>query len=190
MTRRSKIIILIVLLILALLFLFWLLWSLFRPATSIKPVETGTRPLPPTEEQLPTPEPEQPSVEQQQHTQSASVQSLSKTFTERYGSFSSESDFANLRDVEVLMTASFAAQTQAYIDTAVAPEDYYSVTTRVVSIAVDAMDETAGMATVSIATQREEAKDEPQNISVRYQTLKLELKMEDGEWKVDSATWL
>jgi len=59
----------------------------------------------------------------------------------------------------------------------------------VLNVAVDAMDETAGTAIVSVNTQREEAVGSSQNTRVSYQTLVLEFVKEDDAWKVDAATW-
>lgn len=187
MSRRSKLIIILVLILLALLLLIFLLFRLFaKPAPAPAPVPQANEQLPASNEAVIPPSQQQA---QEERVSSASVQSLSKTFTERYGSYSSESHFENLTDVMGLMTDSFAAETQAYIDTAKTPPEYYGVTTHVISIDVTAMDETAGTATVTVETQREEATGSIQNVTVKYQTLVLTMVQIDGQWKISSATW-
>lgn len=185
-TRRNLLVAILVLLLLLLAFLLW--WFL-RP----EPVAPVVTPPAPTTT-LPTTDTESVSEireqqEQEERTNTASLQSASKTFAERYGSYSTEAEFANLRDVLPLMSASLAAETEAFIEGATPAAEYYGVTTRVISVTVDAVDETEGTATVTVTTQREEAKGDIQNITVRYQDLRLTFVMENGTWKVSSATW-
>jgi biopolymer transport protein ExbD len=122
-------------------------------------------------------------------TGEVSVTNLAKTFVERYGSYSNESDFANLEDVLVLMTEELANETRAFIETARAGETHYSITTRVISMEVEEQNAEEGYAIVQVTTQREEANGSPQNVDVRYQELVLELVYVDGAWKVSRATW-
>ncbi|HBK34695.1 MAG: hypothetical protein UU08_C0002G0013 [Candidatus Uhrbacteria bacterium GW2011_GWE2_40_58] len=126
---------------------------------------------------------------EQQLVSESAVRSLSDTFTERYGSYSTESDFANLRDVLVLMTDRFAADTQNYLDSAKSSDDYYAVTTQVLNVKILDFDEEAKTATTSVSTQRQESRGTIQDMSVIYQTLFLELIWEQGMWKVDVAEW-
>lgn len=128
-------------------------------------------------------------TEQEERTAGATVVSLSKTFTERYGSYSNEANFSNLEDVIPLMSTSFAKETRDFIDSNEVPEEYYGVSTRVITVSVDSQDDTLGRAQVSITTQREESVDSPQNSSTKFQDIILTFKTEGGTWKVDSATW-
>lgn len=185
-TRRNLLIAILVLLLLLIALVAW--WFL----RSEPEVPVATPPV--VEQTLPSADREtisdvQQKEEREERANTASIQSASKTFSERYGSYSTEAEFANLRDVLPLMSAAFAAKTQAFIDGATPSAAYYGVTTRAVTIRVNATDEAAGTADVTVTTQREEAKDVPQNVSVRYQDLELTFIMEDGEWKVDSAVW-
>lgn len=189
-SRRAKVTALLVLLLLALLLGGFFLWRLVpsrTPAPSVPVID----PTPEPNEPARTPERANsaPTVVEGDRTATFSIQSLAKTFTERFGSYSTEADFANLRDVLPLMSASYAGQTQAYLATAVSPSEYYGVTTRIVSIKVLSSDEAAGTASLDVSTQREEAKGSVQNVSVRYQTLHLSLLKENNAWKVDTATW-
>lgn len=185
-TRRNLLVILLALLALLIAFLLW--WFL-RP----KAAPVAVSPPPAASQALPSTKPTISDVRQQEAQQervsTASVQTAAKIFTERYGSYSSEANFANLTDVLPLMTEAFAAKTRAYVETAQAPTDYYAVTTHVVTIAVDGQDDAAGTARVTVTTQREEAKGSVQDASVRYQDLVLTLLKENDAWLVSSATW-
>lgn len=186
-TRRNLLIAILVLLFLLLAFLLW--W--FLKPEPVAPVVTPPAPtttLPASD--TPTISETRQEAEQAERDNTASLQSASKTFAERYGSYSTEAEFANLRDVLPLMSASFAAETEAFVEGATPAAEYYGVTTRVISVSVDAVDEAEGTATVTVTTQREEAKGDIQNITVRYQDLRLTFVIENGTWKVSSATWV
>lgn len=185
-TRRN---VLIAILALFLLLLAGLLWMLFSREPAPAPVSA---PVPVVE--LPDAEGEgiaevRAREEQQERAATASLQSASKTFAERYGSYSTEAEFANLTDVLPLMSAAFAAETRAFVAGATPAAEYYGVTSRVVSLEVVSSDEAAGAASVRVTMQREEAKGSVQNVSVRYQALLLGFVMEGGAWKVSSAAW-
>lgn len=189
MTRRKRLLMVALILLALLLFLFWLLWVLFSGDRGTQVGEEEAQVIA-VEEVIPT----RPTIsekeleaERETRTTSADVVSLSKSFVTRYGSYSNEANFANLEDVLVLASTSFAAQLQTMIDTGVAPEEYYGVSTSIVTVKVDEKDETTSQVTVT--TQREEAVGSPQNISVGYQEIVLTFVMEDNVWKVDSATW-
>ncbi len=188
-SRRTKVILILVLLLLTLLVGGWIFWKLFSSGPVVEPAQVvDTTPEP--NEPARTPERATPSIiAGEDRAATVSIQSLAKTFTERFGSYSTEANFENLTDVLPLMTAAYAGETQAFLATAVSPSEYYGVTTRIVSIRVLASDETAGTASVEVSTQREEAKGSVQNVSIRYQMLSLSLLKENGAWKVNAATW-
>lgn len=190
MTRRKRIIIFL-LVILVLLLLLWWIFSFFFSQQK----ETSVSPAPVTQveqEVIPTrPTVSEVELEEERETRAASsdVLSLSKTFVTRYGSYSNEAQFANLEDVIPLMSAAFASETQTLIETSQIPEEYYSVTTHVITVTVETNDEEAGTAQVRVTTQREEARETPQNTTVKYQDIVLTFLKEQDVWKVDSAVW-
>lgn len=167
------------------------LLSLFLGGPKSTPTATPTAPEP-VVDTTPEPPPVPPvsqQVEQQARIESSVIQADAKGFTERYGSFSTEAQYANLRDVMPMMTAAFAAETQRTIANAPAATEYYGVTTRAVSVTVSLLDETAGTATVTIGTQRQETKGSARTSTVRYQDLILTYQRVGTDWKVSSATW-
>lgn len=188
MSRKKKVLIIVA--VVLFLFLLWLLvWFLNQkqqPIPSSAVVVEGISVVTPRAQ---TAEPSATTDKRIAETREidSSLQSLAITFVERYGSYSTESDFANLYDVMDLMTASFRDETQDFIATARASLSYYGVTTRVLSVKEIVSGETS--ASLEVATQREESKDSPQNSEVKYQTLVLTCLKEDGVWKVSSALW-
>lgn len=182
MTTKKKVL-LMVGVVLFLILLFLLIWFLFKqkpiPVTVI-PVETNTLVAPPRDTGVETVVPPIENVD-------TSLQSLAMTFAERYGSYSTETDFANLKDVLVLMSASLKAETEGFIAAAKTSNEYYGVTTNVLSVKVTSS--TADSGTVEVSTQREESKGGPQNSEISYQKLLLNCVKEGGVWKVASAIW-
>ena len=166
-------------LIVLILLLVWLFSHREKTATQI-PVPT------PIETEEPAPVPADVQKEVQQRQENSSVEVLAKTFAARYGSYSSESSFANLSDLYPLMTAGMQASTEAFIASTKLSPEFYGVTTRVISLNVKSNDKTSAI--VAVSTQREETKENVAPV-VRYQTLTLQLVFQSGTWKVDSAIW-
>lgn len=182
---------LLILIGIALVLFVAVLLSLFvgpKSTPTAAPVTAPSVPVVTTPEPAPTP-PISQQVEQQARTASSVIQADAKAFTERYGSFSTEAQYANLRDVMPLMTSAFAAQTERLIATFPAATEYYGVTTRAVSVTVSSLDEKAGTAAVTIGTQRSETKGSARTSTVRYQDFMLTFQMVGTDWKVSSATW-
>jgi len=114
-------------------------------------------------------------------------------FAERFGSFSNQNQFENLKDLEVFMSEKMKAWTDNFIleskaknpDTSV----YYGVTTKAIRANLVSLDEKAGKAEVLVSTQRWEAKETTTNIKVFYQDISIKFVFENKEWKVDGAIW-
>lgn len=184
--KRATLIVLIVIAFIALLI--FLLSLLFRhPKPSAQPVAQPAA----TEQSPATPTITSQIYKQEQETRNGSsdVIAFSKMFTERYGSYSNQANFQNIRDVIPLMSASFGSKTESDLKNKKAPDTFYGVTTRVITVKVVKSDEKAGTATVDLTTQQEEEIGSAQNTSVKYQDIELTFVKESGVWKVDSATW-
>lgn len=193
MSRRTRLIIFAFLFLILLLLLLLMLWFLWPRTDEPLVIEVET---PPQAQVVQEVVPSRPTISEQElegeresRVTSADVLSLSKTFVTRFGSYSNEANFANLKDVLPLTSTSFSAELQNIIDTSVPPEEYYGVTTSIVTVKVVEKDETAGTASTIITTQREEAVGSLQNVSVKYQDIVLTFVREESVWKVDSATW-
>ncbi|KKW32353.1 MAG: hypothetical protein UY77_C0026G0006 [Candidatus Uhrbacteria bacterium GW2011_GWA2_53_10] len=189
MERRHQLIGLLIItgiLVLAIVISLWRFLQLSPPSEVGNPVAEE-----PAQETVPAVSTESQAeleARQRERQRSASVQTTVKSFVERYGSFSTESNFANLRDVLPLTTGELETKTHQLLANPPVPTEYYGVTTRVVAITLGEMDE--GNAEVTVSTQREETKGATKTTSVRYQSIKLSLQKVNGEWKVSNATWL
>ncbi|MBI2475529.1 hypothetical protein HYV69_03855 [Candidatus Uhrbacteria bacterium] len=189
-TRKMRLTIIGLIVLVLLLLILWFLWFLSRPEKPVtveKTVETSQ-----TNEETttqPTLKEQQLKQEQDTRNQAAGVTSVAKMFVERYGSYSNEANFQNLIDVLPLMTPAFAEETKNIISKSTIPETYYGVTTKVLIITVENIDETKGFATIRLNTQRQISKDSPQNTNVENQEILLELVRLEGVWKVTSANW-
>ncbi len=122
----------------------------------------------------------------------ASAQVVGKIFAERYGSYSSESELANIEDVLDICTSSYRATLERFMNDmhgASAAETYYGVSTRVLSVKTTEMNAEGTTARLELLTQREEANGTVGNTSVSYQTMVLEMEKQGDAWKVNNATW-
>ncbi|MFA6132280.1 MAG: hypothetical protein WC702_04470 [Patescibacteria group bacterium] len=183
MSRKKKILLAAagILFLLLLLLLIWFL-NQKTPAASVVVVPEIEKPV-----VTPRVETEVTEAEVETEQVNTALQSLAITFAERYGSYSTQSSFANLYDVMDLMTATLRTQTENFIATAQTSPDYYGVTTRVLSVKIISSDATS--ASLEAATQREESNGGPQNSEIKYQKLLLTCLKENGVWKVASALW-
>jgi hypothetical protein len=108
-------------------------------------------------------------------------------FAERYGSFSNQSEYQNLRDLLPIMTERFRRESEAKLAAVPAgtPTQYVGVTSVKLSSKVVATDDASGRARVSVLVQETKTTaSEPPTTS--YKTYIVRLQKEGDEWKVDS----
>ncbi len=133
-----------------------------------------------------------PSPLTQADTTQAQLTAASRSFAERYGTFSSDADFSNITDLYGVMSLAFLARSEAYVQKAQnsrKPNEPVAITTTTV-LTVQVFDMPFGVITGSatVNTQRSQIKgsDAPKTW---YQYLNLSFVKEEGAWKVDSAVW-
>lgn len=129
----------------------------------------------------------EPPVTKEPKTQ-ATVEALAKTFAERYGSFSSHSGTANVRELRPIMTTRLAATAEATVARALPATGFYGITTKVLHTQIIALNESETEAQVVVQTQRSENRGVSGGTQF-YQQLSLRLVQESDAWKVDQATW-
>jgi len=118
------------------------------------------------------------------------VINLSTLFTERFGSFSNQGDYQNIKYVMPLMTAEMQEWAQGFIDENEASGTVYAGTsTKVVSINIKSIDITSGQAEIDIQTQRIETRTGEED-RIYFQTLNVVLIKIDNDWLIDFAKWL
>lgn len=116
------------------------------------------------------------------------TRALARSFTERYGSFSNQNEFENLERLMVYMTSKLRNETQNFIDSQEGKDNsvYFGVTTSVISLNVDKMEEKR--AVVLVATRRRESK-EGSATTVSSETARVVMVKDSGEWLVDKFDW-
>mgnify|MGYP001612154839 CR=1 FL=1 len=113
-------------------------------------------------------------------------------FTERFGTYSNQSNYENLEDLLAFMTRSFKQTTRERIETArsVKPTSLYKgVTTRALSADIVSIDEKNGSAVAIVKTQRKEVVGSNANLRTTQQNLRVTFAKEDGMWLVANAVW-
>jgi hypothetical protein len=121
---------------------------------------------------------------------STAAQQIAELFAERYGSYSNQGDFQNLRDLLPVMTAKYRAATEAYLSTATSDPNapYDGVTSVKISTDVRSYDGSAGTAVIAVTLQQQKASGGTQS-APSYRSLKMTLQKVGKDWRVDSATW-
>lgn len=187
MTNKKKILIVsaVALLIILLFLLIWFLSNQKVPVKTVVVTETKTDQIIPSRDNGGTVS--NSTVPTEVKNVDTNLQSLAITFAERYGSYSTESDFANIYDVMALMNASFKSETEDFLASAKTSKEYYGVTTMALAANITAQDESS--CTIEVSTQREESKGSPQNSEIKYQKLVLSCLKENDVWKVSEAVW-
>ena len=115
---------------------------------------------------------------------------LANLFTERIGSFSSESEFQNIIDLKSYMTKTMQAWADNYIKVQQAQPKtggFSSIVTKAISTKVQSL--TSVNAQVQVTTQRQEEGANINGSQTYYQDISLEFTKSDDDWLVDKATW-
>ena len=122
--------------------------------------------------------------------QAASIGAVAKTFVERFGSYSNQSGYSSLAELEALSTESFAAWLQSnYVPKLKKEHDpagyYYEISTEAPMIA--SVEQSAAAAKFIVTTQRIEKTDNGEKTF--QQDIVLDMKKIGDEWRVDGAYW-
>jgi len=181
----KKIFIIIIILILIGGIFYFLIWRArlgTKPSSSISSQETVAPPpsSPETEMDSATLIVEPLEILKQELTIRA------RTFIERYGSYSSDTDFANLQDLLPLMSNRLANETKNYLTTEKTEpktRKFYGLTTRVLSIEIKNIVPDVS-ANFSAFCQQQETKDK--TTITFYKAAQLKMIFENNDWKVDS----
>lgn len=210
MSKRNKIIIAIIIVLVILLgLLYWFLSSRITTSTDESlPNTQGQEQVTSTEDvvidkpagdfvdassqvqQNPTITPQEVTNQQQQ----ASVKAIALSFIERMGSFSNQSDYANIEELKPFMTEKMNAWAESYLkeqrskDTDVS--EYYGITTKVISLDFQEFEFTDGTAYIEANTQRIEYTGAQRTNRVRYQVASISLIKKGDVWFVDEFSWL
>lgn len=105
---------------------------------------------------------------------------MAKIFVERYGTYSSDSDYANIRELEELVTADLWKTLEKRIGTT-RPEQFIGVTTN--AVASEVKDFSDSKSTVEVMSQRIITKGT--STERKSETMTVRLVKNDGGWLVD-----
>jgi len=116
------------------------------------------------------------------------VRVLAMSFAERYGTYSNDANFQNLRDLVSIITDSFRAELDNIITVGTgASPSYHGVISHAVLAEVQQM--TDSSAAVKVTTQRQESFSRLGEPQLSYETLAVELEKVGNGWLVNKAEW-
>jgi len=118
---------------------------------------------------------------------------IASSFSERFGSYSNQSDFKNFDELTVFMTDQMNTWVTSYKEKLKNQysdlNKYYALETKVISTQVNNLDDKTGKSEIMVKTQRQEFNNTINNPRIFYQNLLLKLIKVNDEWKVDGAFW-
>ncbi|MDP3970241.1 MAG: hypothetical protein Q8P90_00935 [bacterium] len=116
--------------------------------------------------------------------------SRANSFTERYGSYSSDTDFENVTALRSFMTDDMSKIADNLVEkqTSKLKDEFYGVTTQAISSDIIDYEDGATGATVKVSTRRTETigTGDPE---IKSETARLQLKKIGNSWKVDNFQW-
>ena len=117
------------------------------------------------------------------------LKQLSELFAERYGSFSSDSNFQNVTELKPYMTDKMKIAADSYVDSEQGDSspDFKSIVTKVLSTNIGST--SGGEVEVRLSTQRIESGDSFADNDIYYQDIILDLVQDGDQWLVNSAIW-
>jgi len=118
---------------------------------------------------------------------------MASAFAERFGSFSNQSDYGNLRDLRIFMTDNLKTWAENYINNARLKKGdasiYYGIVTKSVLSEVKQFDSDLGQAEILVKTQRRESAGVTGNSTTFYQDIIIKYLREGSVWRVNGAYW-
>ena len=121
------------------------------------------------------------------------LKKMAGSFAERLGSYSNQSNFSNILDLKVFMTASAQKWADSYVanarKTASYSGIYQGVTARAISEDVINFNDAAGTAQITVHTQKIESSGTTSNSSTFYEDILITFAKENGQWKIDMFKW-
>ncbi len=113
-----------------------------------------------------------------------SVRQLAKIFIERYGSYSSDNDYQNIKEVKSLCASSLWSELSGKM-TGVKSNDFTGVTTKVISSKITSWSSSAAI--VSLETMKTE--DSNGTVKNTQQSATVYLSYVSGQWLVNKFEW-
>lgn len=119
---------------------------------------------------------------------------MAGSFTERFGSYSNQSNYTNFEDLYDFMTDGMRRWAEDMVaemrsQASHGQPIYFGVTTKALSSKLTSFSEADNQAEVAVNTQRREATGSTSNARIYYQDMVIKFVNEKGIWKIDGAFW-
>lgn len=116
----------------------------------------------------------------------------SRSYAERLGSYSTQSDYGNFIDLQIYMTDSMRAWADTYVAEQKASAksgSYYGIETKALTTEIKSFDDKAGTAEITVVTERRESTETIGGGQPFRQNLDLKFLKVNGEWLINEAYW-
>lgn len=176
-------------LIVLILIIIFLVWWWFVPKNPAAPqndtpvVPVSDRVVLPRQTQVLATPPVKPAVADEGEAQ---ILSLARNFSERYGSWSTDSSFQNLNDLFPRITARLRAEFEKTIATAAPSTEFKGSETNVLKMVIQ--NRNGSVASVLVTIQRVET-DAQLKQTITYHDLLVSMVKQGEFWYVNSAEW-
>ncbi len=117
----------------------------------------------------------------------AVAQQSARYFVEIFGSYSSDNNYQNLKDLQPLMTSTYWAKWEPEIKK-ISERTTYSIWSQAMNVSLDSYSNSAATATVLCKRGERKAIGDSENIF--YQSAQVNLVKINNNWLVDKVTWL
>jgi len=190
----NKKIIAISVIVLALIILIGLIYFMFLAPVPEEPITLAPVVEKQVIEQLPVIEqPVRRAPIEIQATTEDDLKRLSSSFVERYGSYSNQAGYDNIRDLKIFMSRDMQGWADDFINERIQQKTdttiYYGITTKAVVVETQNFDEYATSAKFLVKTQRKESIGDTTNARRFQQNAEVAIVKENGVWKVDRVNW-
>jgi hypothetical protein len=132
------------------------------------------------------------SQEEEREADVNDVSKLAMSFAERLGSYSSQSNYSNIVDLQLFMTPAMKDWSYTYIEKLKEENPstkYYGISTYALSSEILSYDESMGRARILVITQRKEISDDFSDENLFQQNIAIDLVKLDERWMLSGAYW-
>jgi len=120
------------------------------------------------------------------------IRLVAKSFVEKYGTFSTDVNYANLEGLKYLLTDSMKADINKSVAAGQSNQtgsvSFYGVTTK--ALVTKIINQDSGQGEVFLTTQRSEVFSRTATPILRYQDIKVGLSKVNGQWLVNEVEWI
>ncbi|MFH0819057.1 MAG: hypothetical protein V1898_03625 [Patescibacteria group bacterium] len=126
-----------------------------------------------------------------QANQTNAILKLAKNFAERFGTYSNENNYDNIRNLKNISSTEMQAWLETLIDNnSKKPNEAFSaVTTKALTVDLLSFDVGSNIAEVMVSTSRSEEAEFSTEKKTYTQKIKIEIIQENNSWKINRAYW-